>query len=136
MTIHEAIACVRQHFHDADYLHLLYTRPVEAYSLNRRLLYRLCDAWGRFERTYPLAKHEIIVLAEAWLMSAPDFTQPLHIDVGWRPNCKHCGKTLQQHTGHAENKPSGYPPDRWVCDDGGLYEPIQYPPVPFEQHPG
>jgi hypothetical protein len=136
LDIHGCVDCVREHFYSADYLHLLYTRPVEAYQLNGLLNFRLCDAWNRFEKAKtPLTPRECVLLSEAWLASAPDHTKPMHVNAAWVPKCSRCGEPFHFHNSHPGNNPKGEPPDRWLCADDGLYVPIEYP-LPFSgEHP-
>jgi hypothetical protein len=137
LDIHGCIDCIREHFYKADYLKLSYTLPIEAYSLNRQLQHRICDAWKRFEHVGVfLSERECILLAESWLISAKDHTNAMYVNAAWRPKCKNCGQQLMFHTQHPENNPKNDPPDRWLCEaEGGLYEPIEYKKPPFGLHP-
>lgn len=125
LDIHGCVECVREHFYKADYLHLEYTLPIEAYSLNRKLQYKLCTAWSRFEYAHrenfhtTLTPRECVMLAEAWLIAAPDYTEPMFVNGAWNADCKHCGKKLNWNH---------IPKDRWVCSDdsGNIYEPQKY----------
>ncbi len=130
MDIHGAVSVVREHFYLADYLHLAYTRPVEAYTLNRTLNYLLCDAWNRFaDRGARLSERECVLLAEAWVM-ANEPRRAMEIDAGWEPDCDECDKPKAFHRSHPANNPEGRnPPDRWLCDAGSekkLYVPKTY----------
>lgn len=85
MDIHGCVEAVRAHFYKStpqasDEL------PVEAYALDRQLQYRICAAWNRAEKSgYPLSERECILLAEAWLISAPEYTIPIHRNPAWEP---------------------------------------------------
>lgn len=133
MDIHGCIEVVREHFWRADKIKLLegstyatrYRYPLEAYSLNRQLQYRLCEAWKRNEGLQPLSERECVLLAEAWLIATPS-PEPLEMNAGWVPPCVHCGSSRMCHKDHPENNPKNDPPDRWLCEDGKLYEPKKY----------
>lgn len=129
MDIHECTDCVRRHFYEADYLSLEYTLPIEAYSLNRTLQYRICQAWNRFKNNgTELIRRECVLLAEAWLISAPDYTKPMYVDSAWRAPCANCKKSFHAHHPHKENNPKNDPVDRWVCidDTDSIYEATEY----------
>lgn len=142
LDIHGCVDAVREHFYRADYLRLVYTLPVEAYSLNRKLQYRICDAWNRFkDRGASLSERECVILAEAWLIAAPDHAKPMFANASWQPPCSRCGQLKIAHLDHPENNPKNDPPDRWVCpDEDGkateyLYEPTQYQEPMSGKHP-
>lgn len=130
LDIHGAISVVREHFYRADYLHLTYTRPIEAYTLNRRLNYDLCGAWNRFaDQGSRLSERECIILAEAWMLAREDVRRAMVVDSGWDPDCAECDKSKASHRSHPANNPEGLdPPDRWLCDGptGMLYVPKTY----------
>lgn len=127
MDVIGAISVVRQHFYDADYLHLVYTRPIEAYTLDRTLNYQLCAAWNRFaDQGARLSERECIILAESWML-AKETRRAMGTDAGWRPDCAICDQSMAHHRSHPQNNPEGRdPPDRWLCDDGKLYAPKKY----------
>jgi hypothetical protein len=127
MDVMGAISVVREHFYRADYLHLLYTRPIEAYTLHRELNYYLCAAWNRFDRqNRRLSERECIILAESWMM-ANKLNRAMHTDAGWEPDCALCDESKTFHRPHPENNPEGRnPPDRWLCKNGKLYVPKTY----------
>lgn len=141
MNIRGCCSCVRQHFYDADHLQLKYTLPVEAYQLHRELNYQLCQAWDRFaHRSHHLSVRECILLAEAWFMAVDHFTgtsrvSVLVVDAGWVPNCNYCRRPKSRHEPHKDNNPENDPPDRWVCDDGKNYKPIEYKLPMGGKHP-
>lgn len=136
LDIHGCVATVREHFYKSDAGRHVYTLPVEAYGLHRQLQYRICSAWNRFEAAgLALSERECVLLAEAWLISAPDHTKPMHVNCAWQPDCARCGTSRMFHLPHPENTPQAIRPDRWLCDDGELYEPIKYPEPISGKHP-
>lgn len=138
MNIHRFIDSVRAHFYRADYLRLKYTLPVEAYSLHRRLQYEICGAWNRVQQSspeYPLTQREGMLLAEAWLMSAPDQTKPMYVNLAWRAKCAGCDKEFSSHRSHPDNNAAGDPPDRFLCSEGSVYTPVQYKLPMSGRHP-
>jgi len=133
LDVHGCVACVREHFYKADYLQLTYTLPVEAYSLNRTLQYNICTTWDRFRQTgSSLIERECILLAEAWFISAIDHTKPMYVNESWTPDCVLCGRT---RTWHKLEHISKEEPNRWTCEDGKLYEPVEYKLPQLGKHP-
>lgn len=127
LDVHGCIAIVREHFYRGDEYGTVYKLPVEAFVLNRELQYRLCEVWRRNQHQRRLSERECILLAESWYMAAPSHTAIMFRDVGWEPPCVHCGRSRFEHEDHPENNPQNDPSDRWLCADGQLYEPKQYP---------
>jgi hypothetical protein len=75
LDIHGCIEVVLAHFVAGTYG----TNPDVRYSLHRQLQYRICAAWSRGEATGArLSERECVILAEAWLIAAPEYTKPIH----------------------------------------------------------
>lgn len=81
LDIHGCVEVVLAHFVSGTYG----THPDVVYSLHRQLQYRICAAWDRCESTGArLSERECILLAEAWLIAAPEYTKPIH-ESGMQP---------------------------------------------------